>query len=257
MALSLDMDVGDIIDELFKKKKLKKSGAEVIADNAPAIEEAIGESSATRQARDVIIATTFVLLVSIVYVMYYYIPKHEEIAKQTEKLKELGEQRDGIASLDSQINNRQQQLEKSKILYTTILTYFDKSKELEDLYKSVSDLAIKNSLTVSNIKVITDAPKKIAPLEKNADGTPKPRPPEKKYKDNKVYIELDGKYGSYMKFKKLLLERKNLLTIHNESVSVITDKKQGTTKVTVKLNLSTYTIDKEPYQEALKDEPSA
>ncbi len=258
MGFSLDMDMNDLGQELKKLLGKKSSGASAEEAKAkkPKKDEIKGESSAARQARDVIIAVIFILSVSVAYVFMYYLPRQEAIEQKIEKLKEVTEKESQIPSLTDQISNRGQFLEESKERYAKILTYFDKSEELEDLYKSVSDLAISHKLAVINIHAKEkpkEKPKPVAAPVTAADGTvtTPPPPPEKKYKDNLVYIELDGKYNNYMKFKDALLGVKQLLTIHNESVEVIKDK-SSSISVKVKINLSTYTIDKEDYKKAIE-----
>ncbi len=67
-----------------------------------------------------------------------------------------------------------------------------------------------------------------------------------------VDVELRGNYGAYMKFKEDLYKNEPLLRIQKESMQVGQDA-ANPGMIFVKLQFSTYAIDKKPFLEAIAD----
>ncbi len=223
-----------------------------------------------------IIILALVLAVAIGYISFVYMPIKEANRKKTEELNKTIEMKNQLATLDSQIETLKKKLDKSKEQYVESLAHFGNSEDLGSLYQTVSTLAAKYNLVVLNVKEIAPPPpvvakaptKPAADAAKKANGdvakkddkdkaaalaTAEPKKPAVEVKEIKVEIELKGRYGEYIKFKEDLSVAEILLKVNSETIMVKDDKTdQGS--IYVKLNLSTYAIDKKPFQGIITDQ---
>lgn len=253
MAIDLNMDMGSIIKGLMSKHS---GGGVSFASGAKA-----GQLSLAPY-KFAIIIFALVILVSGGYIATVYIPlKEKNNAKKAELTKVL-EMKGQLSVLDGQIVMLKKKLDKSKEEYLESLAHFGNSEDLGGLYQTVSTLAIKYGLVVLNLKEIPAPPP--PPVAKPAAKTPAvtadskevkkepavddaPKKPAIDVKEVKVEVELKGHYGEYIKFKEDLALAEVLLKVNSETI-MVKDEKTEQGSIYVKLNLSTYAIDKKPFQ---------
>jgi hypothetical protein len=259
MAIDLNVDMGSLIQNLMKKKSGSAGGqADLLAKITP-----------FRNAM-LFLAVTAILFLS--YLKFYYLPMKESNLKKSAEIARLIDLKNKSVDLEKNIASLKVKLTESKEQYLESLSHFGNSEDLGALYQSVSTLAAKYYLVVLNIKevplkvVAAPAPAPAAaPAAKGKDGKPvavaaapaaKPAPkPTTEVKEVQVGVELKGKYSDYIKFKEDLAVAEMLLKVNSENIKVKNDKDEPG-NIYVTLNLSTYAIDKKPFEKAMETEES-
>lgn len=265
MAIDLNMDMGSIIKGLMQKKG---SGA-AMGGNGDIAAKLLPFRNAL-----IFLAATGLLFAS--YMKLYYQPMKESNLKKTAEIARLNDLKTKTADLEKNIASLKVKLTESKEHYLESLSHFGNSEDLGALYQSVSTLAAKYYLVVLNIKEVplkaapvaaAPAPAKKEPAKDGAkDAKPAPatatamaaaKPAEKpkttEVKEVQVGVELKGKYSDYIKFKEDLAVAEMLLKVNSENIKVKNDKDEPG-NIYVTLNLSTYAIDKKPFENAIGDE---
>lgn len=255
MAIDLNADLGTIIQGLFAKKDggnnaASSGGGAAFAKNAMA-------GFPIEAYKYALIILAIVLAISGAYIYMVYMPLREENMKKTEELNKAIEMKNQLSVLDSQIKTLKSKLDKSKEEYVESLAHFGNSEDLGALYQTVSTLAAKYNMVVLNVKDVPIPPEKPQPAAKKADkdAPPPPKKPAIEVKEIKVDIELKGHYGEYMQFKQDLALAAILLKINSESI-MVKDSKTDQGNIYIKLNLSTYAIDKKPFQGIVTTQPN-
>lgn len=183
------------------------------------------------------------------YIKMYYTPTQLDNAKKTEEIKRLEDLKNKTVDLSSKISGIKKTLSESKELYLESLSHFGNSEDLGELYQSISILAAKYALTVLNIKEI---PKPVVQV-KTAPGEAPPPQPVTEVKEIIVQVEIKGPYSQYILFKEDLAVAEMLLKVNEETIAV---KADGEGSVYATLNLSTYAIDKKPFQNIVGTTPA-
>lgn len=268
MAVDLNMDMGAIVKGFLAKQSRGQA--------MPSGHGLKNQLEAYKIAASILAG---VFLISVIYIGLIYIPIKDKINKKTEELNKVLEMKNQLSVLDGQIVQLKKKLDKSKEEYLESLAHFGNSEDLGSLYQTVSTLAAKYNLVVLNVKEVTPPPEKPKPVVKaEGDGKgakpagdaktpakvdskdtkdakdPKaaakdaaPAKPKVAVKEILVDVEIKGHYGEYIKFKEDLALADILLKINTESIMVKSEAaEQGS--INVKLNLSTYAIDKKPFQ---------
>ena len=255
MAVDLNIDVGTIIQGFLAKK----SGG-VATDNT----KNPSQNSQLEAYKYALIMLSAVLVMSGIYIFTIYIPMRQANSKKTEELNKAIEMQNQLSILDNQIITLKKKLDKSREEYLESLSHFGNSEDLGALYQTVSTLAAKYNMVVLNVKDVPIPPEKPQPAAKGAaasatgtnktpkDAAPAEKKPEIEVKEVKVNIELKGHYGEYMKFKEDLALAAILLKINSESI-MVKDEPGEQGSIYIKLNLSTYAIDKKPFQGIVTD----
>lgn len=244
MAIDLNADMGTIIKELLAKRSSGGSGGGGMSNP-------LG-SFPIEAYKYAIIITVAMLVVIGVYLSMIYFPLRQENSKKTEELNKAIEMKNQLSVLDGQIISLKKKLDKSKEEYIESLSHFGNSEDLGALYQTVSMLATKYGMVVLNIKELAqpkERPKPVAkkPAKKGAKEEQAPKKPAIDVKEIKVDVELKGHYGDYMKFKEDLALAAILLKINSESI-MVKDEKEEQGSIYIKMNISTYAIDKKPFQ---------
>ena len=165
-----------------------------------------------------------------------YFPYKEDINALERKYKKIAIMRNEIAQINGKLDIEEVLLQERRREYEKITRIFHSESELEELYESISKLAIRFGLKVEGFsrkqpeaiyEVITEKKKK------NSD---------KKithYK-MKVNIDMSGNYFSYMKLRTGLAELKKAVNTEEETINM--DSEHGGGIVKVHLVLSTYRL---------------
>jgi Tfp pilus assembly protein PilO len=233
--------------------------------------------------RNAIIFLGVTIFIFASYFKIYYAPMRDENMKKRAEIARLSDLKSKTTTLETQIASLKKKLTASKEQYLESLSHFGNSEDLGDLYQSVSTLAAKYDLIVLNIKEVPlKAATPAAPTTKAAaavapsvdkDGKPTAAPKDaaapaasaakkdakskdsnaSKVKEVPVQVELKGKYFAYVQFKEDLAVAEMLLKINSENIKVKNDK-DDPGSIYVTLNLSTYAIDKKPFEQAIENE---
>lgn len=227
--MNLDMDVGDLLKSLFSRR-----GKSVEA--APEADPASGNKSLQPYKKPLMIGAA-VLLFFAAFMAGVYSPYSTMLSgKKTELLDKQDKQAE-LLRMDSEARKLEEDLVASKEYYTDLLDYFGDNEDLGYLYESVSSLAMVNHLLVLNVK---EAGSSQARQLKN----------DVVIRENQVEVELKGSYLDYMSFKQALAQEKALINIFSENIKVLAEG-VDVGKVSAKLKLLVYTIDKEPFRQLL------
>jgi len=224
MAIDMNMDIGELIKNLFAKKGPKGTSS-VLTGNPYA---------------KIIIAGILVLLVIIFYVVYVYMPMQEKLEQQERQISQVNNLRNDIAVLSVRITKEEIKLEAAKKDFNSRTKLFHTDKELEDLYRHISMLALSNQLMVSKLEKVGETP--VFEVQKGSSSKKKSAKDKVKkvaYYEFKVRVEISGNYSNYTKFRKGMAELKKIINIDVEKIIVLESKtKKGEVKVST--TLATY-----------------
>ena len=119
-------------------------------------------------------------------------------------------------------------------------------KELEDLYRHISMLALRNNLMVSKIeKGAEELP--IFEVDSDQSGFSDEFDGEQKkvaYYEFIVDFEISGNFSNYVKFRKGLAELKKIINLKNESIEVLeSEASRGEVRVTSSIATYRFPVD--------------
>ena len=132
MAINMKLDVGSLLKGLTAKKK----------DG--------GESQSPYQGA--ITAGILVVILAIAYGYFVYLPGQEEIRQKQAMIDSTEDLRGEILTLTQEILTKQIKLQKDKYRYEELSRLFHDKKELEDLYRNISLLALTYELMVVKLE---------------------------------------------------------------------------------------------------------
>jgi peroxiredoxin family protein len=241
MPIDLNMDMGAIIKGLMARKGNGRN-ASGSAGGLP-----------LEQYKFAIIILLLIVIIAAGYISFVYLPLKAKNNLKKEELAKVMEMKNQLSVLDGQIKMLKKKLDKSKEQYLESLAHFGNSEDLGGIYQTISTLATKYAIEVMNVKDVPIPPPAPAPKPTTTDAkgaAPAPVAPKKpaiEVKEIKVEVELKGHYGDYIKFKEDLALAETLLKINSETVAV-KDDKNDPGSIYIKLNISTYAIDKKPFK---------
>lgn len=236
MPISLDMDIKDIVALLTKKN----GGQNGVAESGDATDaNSFLNNKLLIQYRKPILAVAALTLFFGAFMLGVYSPYRTSTNTMQTKLVEATDKKGQLARLDAEAGALESDIGASSEYYTELLEYFGENEDLGSLYGAVSSLAITNDLVVLNIKEVGKTHSK-----QKKHGT--------MVREAEVELALQGRFGNYMKFKQALINEKTLLRIHRENIAIISDENDPG-KISVKLNLLNYTIDKKPFRDVIAD----
>ncbi len=263
MPIDLNMDMGTVIKDLISKCRNSNASGQTSSN--------VNGKLPIAAYKVAIIISILMILVIITYITFIYLPLKEKNHQKADELNKILEMKTQLSVLDEQIDTLKKRLDKSKEEYIESLSNFGSSDDLGSLYQVVSTLAAKYNLVVLNVKeialppppppaaktTVTETPGANAEKKDDKVASATPAAPAAKaagvsVKESRVELELKGHYGEYIKFKEDLAIAAALLKINSESIIVKNETtEQGS--IYVKLNLSTYAIDKKPFQGIITD----
>ena len=227
MAINMDMDVGELIKSLFAKKRSKRGTSSALMDGPYA---------------KIIISGVLVLLVIILYIVYVYVPMQEKLEQQKRQISQVNNLKNDIAVLSVRITKEEIKLKASKKDFNSRTKLFHTNKELEDLYRHISMLALSNQLMISKLEKVGETP--VFEVQKGSSSKKKSAKDKVKkvaYYEFKVRFEISGNYSNYTRFRKGLAELKKIINIDVEKIIVLESKaKKGEVKVSA--TLATYRL---------------
>lgn len=235
MPIDLNMDMGQLVSNMMQKKAAGGS---------------VASSVGIGPYKGAIIGVLVVIIGVFAFVSFVCTPQHHYNLKKEGQLAEIKKKEAQLPSISAQIIDLTKKIGVTKKKYLEELTHFENSENVEGLYRTVSSLAKKYDLVISHIKGIAPpaAPLARTDEEKAAAAA---AAAAKKVDEVLVAVELKGNFGGFMKFKEDLAIAERLLSVNKESVKV-SEKKEELGKIYVSMNLTTYKIDKEPFQNVVE-----
>ena len=219
------------IQNIFKKNGKASSNS----NSASIAQGGLGDDTDSGN-RNLLIALGLIVVSIVVIMTTIYFPYKEDINALEKKYKKIAIMRNEIAQINGRLDIEEVLLQERRREYEKITRIFHSESELEELYESISKLAIRFGLKVEGFsrkkpeaiyEVITKKKKK------NSD---------KKithYK-MKVNIDMSGNYFSYMKLRTGLAELQKAVNTEEETINM--DSEHGGGIVKVHLVLSTYRL---------------
>jgi len=185
------------------------------------------------------IAVIFIIL----YVFFIYLPTEEVNRLKQEKISQIQFIQSEINTISDDIVKATKDLSDAQAEYQSLTKLFHTGKELDDLYRHISMLALTNQLMVSKIDKQGEEP--VFEIEQpqqqaNEDGLTNDAlveggsiPKKVAYYEFKVRFEISGNYANYTSFRKGLAQLKKIINIDQEKIIVLqSETKKGEVKVT-------------------------
>jgi Tfp pilus assembly protein PilO len=169
-------------------------------------------------------------------------PMQEKLEQQQRQISQINNLKNDIAVLSVRITKAEIKLKAAKKDFNSKTKLFHTEKELEDLYRHISVLALGNQLMVMKLEKVGETPVFEA-QEESASKKKGVKDKVKKvaYYKLRVKFEISGNYTDYTKFRKGLAELKKFIDIDVEKIIVLESKtKKGQVKVST--TLATYRL---------------
>jgi Tfp pilus assembly protein PilO len=182
LASLKNIDLNDIVDKL-------KSGK--IGDKKILIQIGIG----------------FVAILIFLIGYYYFVSPI--LTKQEKKINLMNDNENNINKFSDRIIELREEVKKLEPEYNKNNKLFHNKKEVEALYQNISEFALKNGLSITNLK-------KGEPLAVLNQGTD---PQEVIYYKIPVEYEIQGNFLSYLKFRRSLSKSNKVINFDREEIN--------------------------------------
>ena len=182
LASLKNIDLNDIVDKL-------KSGK--IGDKKILIQIGIG----------------FVAILIFLIGYYYFVSPI--LTKQEKKINLMNDNENNINKFSDRIIELREEVKKLEPEYNKNNKLFHSKKEVETLYQNISEFALKNGLSITNLK-------KGEPLAVLNQGTD---PQEVIYYKIPVEYEIQGNFLSYLKFRRSLSKSNKVINFDREEIN--------------------------------------
>ena len=244
MAMDMKLDVGAFFKGLMSREK--------------------GEATASSPYQNAIIAGVLVVILIIAYGYFVYLPGQKEIAEKQSLINSTEDLRSELLTITEEILVKQVELQEDKYRYEELSRLFHDKKELEDLYRNISLLALTYELMVAKLEKGREMPvfkENVAPMEDDldqaidenyddnadtfVDGSEEEGEAKKEVAFYKIMVkfEFSGNYLNYTYFRRDLAKQKKIINIEQESIEVPTRDENSTSSdgsVKISATLSTY-----------------
>ena len=203
--VDLNIDVGEFFKNLFSKKKESEEGV------STATSEKI-------QSKTALLIGGAVGIVLIVYSLYFFIfrPQLNEQRKMMEKKNNYEKE---LVQLQTQLKKKEQYFEEINEKFSGKMKLFHTDAEVEELYETISNVALKYKLTISKL----ERDKEI-PVYKSSNNQKKQSKQIDYYKILVKY-QVTGNYLRYMNFKESFAQMDKTVNFEKEEIKVMPKKK--------------------------------
>jgi Tfp pilus assembly protein PilO len=236
MAIDMNADIGEIFKGLFSNKG---EGSKKTKGNENPYSKVIGAGAG-------------VMLIVVLYIFFIYIPTQEELEIKEEKISQIEIMRIEVDVLSNKIEKAKIELADDKKRYESLTQLFHTDKELEDLYRHISQLSLMNQLMISKLEKAGEMPVfESTQTDENQDDIqngnydPAAQGEQKRkkvaYYEFKVKFEISGNYANYTKFRKGMAELKKIININEEQI-VVLESETAKGEVKVSATLATYRL---------------
>ena len=205
--VDMNMDVGEFFKNLFKKKESK--------DNTSAT------SSEKIKSKTPIMIGGAILIILIVFLIYFFIFRPKIIEKKEKLLKKENYQKE-LIQLENQLQKQQEYLNNINEKFTGKVKLFHTDAEVEELYETLSTLALEYKLTVSKLER-----GKETPVYKPNNSSDNDQNQNKQIEYYKILVkyQVTGNYLRYMNFKESIANMDKIVHFEKEEIKVIPQKK--------------------------------
>ena len=188
--------------------------------------------------RNLLIALGLVVVSIVVIMTTIYYPYKEDINALEAKYKKIAIMRNEIAQINGKLDIENVLLQEKRREYEKITRIFHSESELEELYESISKLAIRYGLKVAGFS--RKKPEAIYEVVVKKKKKRKNRDRKITHYKMKVNIDMSGNYLTYMNFRTGLANLKKAVNTEEEAINM--DSENGGGNVKVHLVLSTYRL---------------
>ena len=205
--VDMNMDVGEFFKNLFKKKESK--------DNTSAT------SSEKIKSKTPIMIGGAILIILIVFLIYFFIFRPKIIEKKEQLLKKENYQKE-LIQLENQLQKQQEYLNNINEKFTGKVKLFHTDAEVEELYETLSTLALEYKLTVSKLER-----GKETPVYKPNNSSDNDQNQNKQIEYYKILVkyQVTGNYLRYMNFKESIANMDKIVHFEKEEIKVMPKKK--------------------------------
>ena len=203
--VDLNIDVGEFFKNLFSKKKESKEG----------VSTATSEKIQSKTALLIGGAVGILLIVCFIY-FFIFRPQLNEQRKMMEKKNNYEKE---LVQLQSQLKKREQYFEEINEKFSGKMRLFHTDAEVEGLYETISNVALKYKLTISKL----ERDKEI-PVYKSSNNQKKQSKQIDYYKILVKY-QVTGNYLRYMNFKESFAQMDKTVNFEKEEIKVMPKKK--------------------------------
>ena len=203
--VDLNIDVGEFFKNLFSKKKESEEGVPTA-------------TSEKIQSKTALLIGGAVGIVLIVYSLYFFIfrPQLKEQRKMMEKKNNYEKE---LVQLQTQLKKKEQYFEEINEKFSGKMKLFHTDAEVEELYETISNVALKYKLTISKL----ERDKEI-PVYKSSNNQKKQSKQIDYYKILVKY-QVTGNYLRYMNFKESFAQMDKTVNFEKEEIKVMPKKK--------------------------------
>lgn len=145
----MNVDIGEVLKNLFSKGK----GGSVKSGNGSG-----GKGKPSDPFIKVAIVGGIAFLLIILYLFLVYFPTQEENRAKEQKIAQINNLNSCLVELSEDIAKANETLSLAQINYKKITNLFHNGKELDDLYRHISMLALSNQLMVVKIQKSGESP---------------------------------------------------------------------------------------------------
>ena len=177
------------------------------------------------------------LVLTIMSALGYFLldPVFNEVTSLEAKLRDQNTKLNEIAARTGQVDIAKAKLEQLQVKSKQALRYFYTTAELDDLFKSLSEVAGRNSL-----KVISFAKKKPRPIY--PEQKKRKKKPEPIYYEREILISLEGDFVSFLRFRNAIAKLDQIVDTAKEKIRLVElAEKPGS--VSIELTLRTYSLE--------------
>lgn len=178
-----------------------------------------------------------VLVLTVMSALGYFLldPLFNEVSSLEVKLRDQNTKLNEIATRTGQVDIAKANLEQLQVKSKQALRYFYTTAELDDLFKSLSEVAGRNSLKV--ISFAKKKPRPVYPEEKNRKKKPEPI-----YYERAILISLEGDFVSFLRFRNAIAKLDQIVDTAKEKIRLVElADKPGS--VSIELTLRTYSLE--------------
>jgi Tfp pilus assembly protein PilO len=191
--------------------------------------------------RNLLIALGLVVVSIVTIMTTIYYPYKDDINALERKYKKIAIMRNEIAQINGRLDIEGVLLQEKRREYEKITRIFHSESELEELYESISKLAIRYGLKVAGFsRKKPEAIYEVVTKKKKKKKKRKKRDRKITHYKMKVNINMSGNYLTYMKFRAGLADLKKAVNTEKETINM--DNEDGGGNVKVHLVLSTYRL---------------
>ena len=203
--VDLNIDVGEFFKKLFSKKKESKEG----------VSTATSEKIQSKTALLIGGAVGILLIVCFIY-FFIFRPQLNEQRKRMEKKNNYEKE---LVQLQSELKKKEQYFEEINEKFSGKMRLFHTDAEVEGLYETISNVALKYKLTISKL----ERDKEI-PVYKPSNNQ-KEESKQINYYKILVKYQLIGNYMRYMNFKESFAQMDKTVYFEKEEIKVMPKKK--------------------------------